>query len=395
MGACGLIDTENEIYLGIEVHETYCVAYYCDGLSKKIYPMDITGGFGQLDIPLAIKYLEGDNLILIGEEAIRNHDNDVGPYYENIKQKDLMLFRDYQKVLKSHLTHINPNAEVKNTCIIDLRANEGSHFMQQDPWLKNRVAYQDMVCIDYGYREVKLIEITDGAPIVIKEVKHIPGIGFGDVLDAGVALITDTYKTTVQSQYLLDSEVIACEIMAHKLLPLVLQKMTKGQGITLTYSFSQEPFRIVISYDTLSGYFRSFIQAYSKFVDEIKHIYGEIKILLIGPGIKLPWTRTLVHTLLAKKDSDDQHYYAKLATYLAAEGYQKDISSDEEKYFVFEKGDYEVKIYRLKDDERQLVLREVFKVEADLCRMGMHVLEKVESEDRATRLELIREVLAL
>jgi hypothetical protein len=395
---------ENELYVGIELHETYCTAYYYDKQSQKAVPMDITGGFGQVEIPLAIKYLEGDEGIIIGEDAMLNNDNGEGAYYEKFTQDDTVLFNDFLRELLKHIKHINPNGHVLGYCMIDINRNEGVRFMDQDNWLKDEALKANIVMIDYGYRDIKLIESVSHDPFTVKEVKCLKGSGYGHALEAASLLVKDTYKDHQHKQILTEREDIACEKMAHKLIALALQKMANGQGLTLTFHFGHEPFRVKISHEIIGSYFEPIKRVFAKLIEEVSITYPDAKMIFIGSGLKLPWTKQLLNALIKQKYIEEPHYYAKLATRLAIDGYI-DVTRDNElnkstdiineKLFIFEKGNYEVKVYRLNNHGKVLVHQEVFGLEATLSRVGIGLRERPQPKDSEMKIEMARVIYDL
>lgn len=325
----------NEInyIVGIDLSAHEAIVSYLDHKSFTPIIFDMSGGYGQSAIPLAMLYLVEEKEWLIGEQAFLNRHQEntifVSKLLELNLQSNILTIGNHQysseelllifiKKILEGLVQINPKANIVDLAIAipdDLHDEiEGLVELSLKPLsehLKLQIVPSTKALIKYlQYYEVAFDSKT---VVLYYEYEHFRtstinknGNEIHVTIDKNdenlsIKLIEKIIKKKFASIYLehikkevmsIDDENSITELI-HNQLPWFFQKYRLKQGMKIYYSFAYPPFQKLISFKEIEELLLPFEKRLREFVKTFK--VDEYQVILIGTGYKMHWPIAIIN----------------------------------------------------------------------------------------------------
>lgn len=325
---------ETNYIVGIDLNSHEAIVSYIDQKSLEPIIYDMSGGYGQSAIPLAMLYILEEKDWLIGDPIFLNKSQEgtlfIGQLLNLVLQRDLITVDDHQytseeilvifinKILESFY-QINPKAK-----IIDLTISFPDHIfddiekifkpnfelLNQQPFnlqlipttkalIKylqyNKVAFKHKtVVLYYEYGQFRTAYIKkDNDEIEIVPDKMNESLSIVVIENAIKEKITNIYLEHVKKEFLSPEDERNLLELIHHQLSWVFQKYGLKQSMKIYFNFAYPPFQKTFSFNQLEELILPFEKKLRDFLNN--YLLENDQVILIGAGYKMQWPTIIVN----------------------------------------------------------------------------------------------------
>lgn len=311
---------KTKYYVGIDLGYKSATISYFDIINNEPITYDITGGYGNTNIPVCMQYIYDEDIWITGEDAQLTYGDGVivKNLLDKLEKNYVLYLRDkkikIEKLIEIfihklilHFYNLNPNANVVSITVSV--PNNIYPFFKEKIKLKkyninivnsiksiveylnyyNMLKGGNYVLMDYGYDEfrtylIKQIdcEITVTPYIINKKIsgRYIEELIYNELLK--------TFKNQINS--LQDSYIDNIQQMVDEYIPLIFQKYDLNESVRIYFNFIFPPFRGDISNEVIKDMLNKTENIFHNIIN--KCINNEKnKFILVGNGFKMNWTQ--------------------------------------------------------------------------------------------------------
>jgi len=317
---------ENSFYIGIGLDFDGGTISYLHARTQSPIMLDRTGGYGRIQVPMSMYYVEEEHLWLIGEEAEEMAQIGEG-YIANsltflMEKKTVDLGNEHidgyklMAIFIEKLIHyqeqINPKAILKGLCLSypdDINqesmgqvAKILSQKLDQEiiyqPKIITMLTYLDdqaylkkgqTLMIDFGAKGLNVIEVSYSSAIRIKKIESTQNLSDESIQSRIKEILAQRYKVRTKDidEHLEVQQ--ALEQLVKTYYPYIMNQYKNGQGAKVTYNFTYPVFQEHLTYETLHQLMLPRIKLWCAVLEKIKHASRVRQVMLTGDGFKMSW----------------------------------------------------------------------------------------------------------
>lgn len=320
---------ETSYIIGIDLGQQSAMISYLDHKTQKPVIYDLSGGYGDVAIPILLQYIAAEKQWLIGSDAQLNAYQEGTVTVHNLMdgllsitpiQIEDMLVPPSQlltifihKIMES-FNHLNPNARIISMAIAvedyayEVVAGLVLEAVKPNTHIKIRVYRASLsvltylnLCeipygeqfriLEYGYNALRSIKVvTQGNQVTLSLEENTSDICVKAIESVLRNEITSMYMNHLNLSEISILDQCNIEQIFDQCFMTIFQRFAKKQDIKLYYSFAFPPFQKILAYKRVIELMEPFIEAFNAYISRLED--QEVPVLMLGQGFKMLWPQT-------------------------------------------------------------------------------------------------------
>lgn len=348
---------EANYIVGIDLNLDEAIVSYLDQKTLEPVIYDMSGGYGQSAIPLAMLYIYEEKEWLVGDPVFLNKNQEgtlfVGKLLDLVLQRNTLTVDKHQytpekifilfinKILESFI-QMNPKAKIIDVVISfpDDMFEDIVKILNQDNKTFNQFKYnlrfvhatealikfmqfnkvpfdRQKIVLYYEYGQFKTTFINknvDEIQIILDKMDET--LSLMTVQDRIGKNIASLYLEHVKKNTLSEEDELNLSVLIQYQLPWVFRKHGLKQDMKIYFNFAYPPFQKILSYRQMEAALFPFEEKLREFIKHYNLVDNEV--ILIGPGYKMQWPISIVKEFVKPLEMSPLESIAKGCCLLAA-----------------------------------------------------------------------------
>ncbi|MBC7960301.1 MAG: hypothetical protein H7X94_10570, partial [Vallitaleaceae bacterium] len=359
--------------VGMDLGQQSAVITYLEHKTLKPEVYDLSGGYGELSVPLVLQYHFSDNSWLIGHDAKLNQEQENTFFVDDLrgvllrneviqigKEQFLpfQLLQIYIEKILDSFKHLNPKYsiigigialsdwdfkplkppveralagiyDVKAT-IVPATLSLYRYLQQEGASLQGETQFIDF---GYGCLSTTLAYQKDQKWIIKPKTRKME-LSVAAIGASIIKEMTSFYQDIKGSKVIEFQEQQALKDLFEASFARLLQKYGKKEPVKIVYNFAYPPVQQTLSYESMQAILQPFERLWCDYLAELNAETD--KFLFMGQGLKMPWLREFISKDLNQKGYIPIDVVAKGSCYMAAKDYvpynDLELTIEEEKH---------------------------------------------------------------